>query len=76
MTTDAMKNDDEKTESPPALSGLDPALPAYHMVSQPLMADLIEVLQELPWKQVNRIMPQLVQSPLANAGPMAPPKKD
>lgn len=69
MAENKLANPDDKPETPPQVQGLDPNLPAYHMVTQQTMGDVIKVLKGLPWEDVNTIMPQLLASPLANAGP-------
>lgn len=53
-----------KNAAPRAPQPLDPNKPMWHLVPPNTMQDVIEILKELPYERVHRVMPALMQAPL------------
>ena len=43
---------------------LDPNRPMWHLVPPSTMQDVLAILKRLPYEDVNRVMPALLQAPL------------
>lgn len=43
---------------------LDPTKPMWHLVPPSTMQDVVEILKELPYDKVHRVLPALMQAPL------------
>lgn len=48
---------------------LDPTRPMFHMVPPATMQDVIVILKRLPYEDVARVMPALMQAPIHQAPP-------
>jgi len=48
---------------------LDPNRPMFHLVPPSLMQDVIVILKRLPYEDVARVMPSLMQAPIHQAPP-------
>lgn len=66
-------NDDDKvitpTAQPAAQRELDPSRPMFHLIPPSTMQDLLDILKALPYEDVHRVMPVLMQAPIHQEPP-------